>query len=185
MWPNEFCFSTWTLLWSTHLFDQQCSTWIPLVKKGINNKNEIIIWTFQPSLICIQELYQEEKMVWLFRFYSISTFVGYLMPNPFSCKKTDLFQTIQFSISTQFSCKKSFLFQAIQFSQTVLIQLIQFSISIDFVYTQLNVQTVLFQTIQFSISTVSMSKTVPFQAIWFSISTLFKCQNSSILNNSV
>ena len=35
--------------------------------------------------------------------------------------------------------------------QTVIIQTIQFSISIVFVYTQLNVKTVLFQTIQFSI----------------------------------
>ena len=43
------------------------------------------------------------------------------------------------------------LFQAIQFSQTVLIQPIQFSINIDFVYTQLNVKIVLFQTIQFRI----------------------------------
>ena len=39
-----------------------------------------------------------------------------------------------------------------QFSQTLLIQPDQFSISIDFVYTQLNVKIVLFQTIQFSIS---------------------------------
>ena len=31
---------------------------------------------------------------------------------------------------------KTFLFQAIQFSQTVLIQLLQFSIRTDFVYTQ-------------------------------------------------
>ena len=46
-----------------------------------------------------------------------------------------LFQTIKFSISTQFNCQKC-LFQAIQFSQTVLIQLIQFSISKDFAYTQ-------------------------------------------------
>ena len=47
-----------------------------------------------------------------------------------------LFQTIQFSISTQLKCKyslfvKKFLFQAIQFSQAVLIQLIQFIISTD------------------------------------------------------
>ena len=59
--------------------------------------------------------------------------------------KTVQFQTIQFSISAQFKCKyslivKTFLFQAIQFSQAVLIQLIQFSISTDFVYTQLNVK---------------------------------------------
>ena len=46
-----------------------------------------------------------------------------------------------------------FLFQTIQFCQTVLIQTIQFSISIVFVHTQLNVNTVLFQTIQFNIST--------------------------------
>ncbi len=52
-------------------------------------------------------------------------------------------------------------------SQTVLIQPIQLSISIDFVYTQLNVKTVLYKTNQFSVSTVSMSK------------------NSSISNNSV
>ena len=47
---------------------------------------------------------------------------------------------------------KTFLFQAIQFIQTVLILPIHFSISIDFVYKQLNVKTVLIQTIQFSIS---------------------------------
>ena len=63
--------------------------------------------------------------------------------------KTVQFQTIQFSINTQFKCmyslivKKCFLFLAIQFSQTVLIQLNQFSISTDFVYTQLIVKTVL------------------------------------------
>ena len=43
---------------------------------------------------------------------------------------------------------KIFLFQGIQFSQTVLIQTIQFSISIDFVYTQLNAKISIFQTIQ-------------------------------------
>ena len=48
---------------------------------------------------------------------------------------------------------KTFLFQAIQFSQTALIQPIQFSICIDFVYTQLNVKTVIYITIQFSVST--------------------------------
>ena len=42
-----------------------------------------------------------------------------------------LFQKIQFSMSTQ-----TFLFQVIQFIQTVLIQLIQFSISLDFVNCQ-------------------------------------------------
>ena len=62
--------------------------------------------------------------------------------------KIVLFQTVLFSISTQFKCKyslivKTFLFQAILFSPAVLIQVIQFSISTDFVYTQLNVKTIL------------------------------------------
>ena len=62
--------------------------------------------------------------------------------------KTVQFQTIQFSIITQFKYKyslivKNFLFQAIQFSQAVLIQLIQFGISADFVYTRLNIKTFL------------------------------------------
>ena len=43
-----------------------------------------------------------------------------------------------------FELSKAFLFQVIQFIQTVLIQTIQFSISIDFVYTQLNVKTALY-----------------------------------------
>ena len=36
-------------------------------------------------------------------FYGTSTIVGYLMPNPFLYILTVLFQTIQFSLSTQFS----------------------------------------------------------------------------------
>ena len=57
--------------------------------------------------------------------------------------KIVLFRTIQFWISTQFNWEKTFLFQAIQFIQAVRMQLIQFSISTHFVYTQLNVKTVL------------------------------------------
>ena len=57
-----------------------------------------------------------------------------------------------------FNCEKH-PFYAIQFRQTVLIQTIQFSISIVFVYTQLNVETVLFQPILWSIST-------QFSSIW-------------------
>ena len=48
----------------------------------------------------------------------------------------------QFSMSTQFV--KTFLFQAFRFRQTILIQTIQFSVSIDFLHTQLNVKTVLY-----------------------------------------
>ena len=64
---------------------------------------------------------------------------------------------------------KTVLFQGIQFIQTVLVQLIQFSISTDFVYTQLDVKIVIYETIQLSVSTILMSKTVPFQTIQFSI----------------
>ena len=49
-------------------------------------------------------------LVWFGGFYGISTFVGYLMPNPFLCKSV-LFKTIQFSISTQFNCQKHFYFK--------------------------------------------------------------------------
>ena len=41
----------------------------------------------------------------------------------------------------QFSCEKHFYFKLFSFSQAVLIQLIQFSIITDFVYTQLYVKT--------------------------------------------
>ena len=61
---------------------------------------------------------------------------------------------------------KTFLFQVIQSSQTVLIQTLQFSICIVFVYSQLNVKTVLFQTIQFGVAQ-------------------FHCQNISISSCSV
>ena len=49
--------------------------------------------------------------VCLFGFYGISTFVGYLMPNPFLYKWTVLFQTIWFNISTQFDCETYFYFK--------------------------------------------------------------------------
>ena len=77
---------------------------------------------------------------------------------------------------------KTFLFQTIQFIQTVLIQLIQFSVSIDFVYT-VKCQKVPYITIQFSVNTVSMSKTVQFQIIQFSISTQFKYKYDLIVKN--
>ena len=51
------------------------------------------------------------------------------------------------------SWSKKFLFQAIQFRQTVQFQPFQFSISIIFVYSQVNIKTVLSQAIQFSITT--------------------------------
>ena len=61
-----------------------------------------------------------------------------------SMSKTVQFQIIQFSISTQFKCKYSLIVKKhfyFEFSQA---ELIQFTISTDFVYTQLNVKTVLY-----------------------------------------
>ena len=45
---------------------------------------------------------------WLVWFYGISNYVGYLTPNPFLYEESVLFQTIQFSMSTQFNCQKRF-----------------------------------------------------------------------------
>ena len=50
-------------------------------------------------------------LVW---FYGTSTIVGYLMPNPFLYIQTFLYQTIQFSISTQFQCQKTVPFQKVR-----------------------------------------------------------------------
>ena len=49
-----------------------------------------------------------------------------------------LFQAIDYKVWSS----KMFLFQAILFIQTVLIQLIQFSINVDFFYIRLNIKTV-------------------------------------------
>ena len=91
-------------------------------------------------------------LVW---FYGISTFVGYLTPNPFLCK-SDLFKTIHFSMATQFNCQKHFYFKL--FKQLYII-------------------------IHFGVSTVSMSKTVQFPIIQFNINTQFKCKYSLIVKN--
>ena len=50
-------------------------------------------------------------LVWFVWFYGISTFVGYLTPNPFLCKLSVLLKTFKFSISKQFNCQKHFHFQ--------------------------------------------------------------------------
>ena len=72
-----------------------------------------------------------------------------------SMSKTVQFQIIHFRISTQFKCKYGLIEKNISISTySVLIQLIQFSISTDFVYTQLHVKNVPCQTIQFGVNTV-------------------------------
>ena len=88
-------------------------------------------------------------------FYGISTFVRYLMLNTLLFKYSVFFK--QFNLAWV----HNLIIKNISKCQTVLMQPIQFSISIDFLYTQLNVKTVLNQRIQLSVSTVSMSKTLP------------------------
>ena len=99
----------------------------------------------------------EAGLVWfgLLGLFGISTFVGYLTPNPFLSKYSVLFKTIQFSMSTQFNYQKHFYFK--QFKQ-------------------------LYITIM--ISTVSMSKKVQFKTIQFSKSTQFKCKYSWIVKKN-
>ena len=53
---------------------------------------------------------KNECPVCLLGFYGISAFVGYLTPIPFFIQIV-LFQTIQFSMSTQFNCQKHFYFK--------------------------------------------------------------------------
>ena len=62
----------------------------------------------KPTTICVS------LFVW---FYGKSTFVGYLMPNPFLYILTVLFQTIQFSMSSQFKCQKEFYFKQSSLAQ--------------------------------------------------------------------
>ena len=60
----------------------------------------------------IKENKIKERLVgWLVGFYGISTFVGYLTPNPFLYKESVHFQTIQFSMSIQLNCQKHFYFK--------------------------------------------------------------------------
>ena len=110
-----------------------------------------------------------------FEFYGISTFVCYLIPNPFYTN--NLFYFKQFSLALVHSLiVKNISISSYTIYSNSSNSANSVSISIDFVETQLNVKTVIYQTIQFSVSTVSMSKTVPFQPIQFSISIQFNCQ---------
>ena len=67
---------------------------------------------------------------WLSVFYGISIFVGYLRQIYFYANSSISNNSVSHEYTIWLS--KTFLFQAIQFIQTILIQLIQFSISMDF-----------------------------------------------------
>ena len=59
-----------------------------------------------------------QGLVWFGGFYGISTFLGYLTPNPFYV--TNQFYFKQVSLPWVHSLSKTFLFQTIQFSQAVI-----------------------------------------------------------------
>ena len=81
-------------------------------------------------------------------------------------------KSVKYKYTVQLS--KTFLFQTIQFCQTVLIKTINLSISILFIYTQLNVC--------FRVCTVFMA----YQSLWlFNAKSSFIQINNPILNNLV
>ena len=65
------------------------------------------------QLISILQLQKRDRfytsfcagLIWFVEFYVLSTLVGYLMPNPFLCKYSVLFQTIQFNSQKHFYFK--------------------------------------------------------------------------------
>ena len=77
---------------------------LPVVLQLPNSRSWVLI-----TISCSPKLKPTSIIVslisWLVRFYGISTFIVYLTPNPFLCKLSVLFQTIQFSMSTQFNCQ--------------------------------------------------------------------------------
>ena len=94
-----------------------CSLYIPIVfrvtkvkeKKNHTGKITLVVFIYD---CFISNIYRFQLSVLkvggcLFRFYSILTFVGYWMPNPFLYKLSVLIQTIQFSVSTVSMSKSS------------------------------------------------------------------------------
>ena len=97
----------------------------PCAKKK-NKMKKLIQLQKKNGNINIQRLF-----VCLFGFYGISTFVGYLMPNPFLFKKIVPFQ---FTISTQFNCQKHFYFKLFNFVKQFYFE--QFSIQKQLYFKQ-------------------------------------------------
>ena len=85
-------------------------------------------------------------VVWV---YGISTFEGYLMPNPFIYKWIVLFQTIQFNIRTEFVKNIYISRYSVHSNSYNSNNSVYYTYS--FFHSQRSVRTVLFQTIQLSI----------------------------------
>ena len=57
MWPNKLYFSTLSFLQSTDFFYRCCIVLIPPIKTVTNSRYNIIMWTFQPTLIVLLVVY--------------------------------------------------------------------------------------------------------------------------------
>ena len=102
--------------------------------EDIHTVDMLLMWIdyLRARLLCYSQKFSLETIInkiasWLIKtdwevnfgwlgFYGISSFVGYLTPNPFLCKWSVLFQTIQFSISMQFKCKYSLIVKNLSIS---------------------------------------------------------------------
>ena len=117
---------------------------------------------------------------WLVGFYGISTFVGYLTPNPIFMQIV-LFQTIQFSMSTQFNCQNiSISSYSVYSNNSNSID----SVSYKYRFCLHTVKSQNSQNIkQFSLVKVEFQcqKTVPFQTFQLNISPQFKSKYSLIV----
>ena len=134
-------------------------------------------------------------MVGWLGFYCRSNFVGYLRPNPFLFKLSVLFQMIQFSMITQFNCQKHFFFKlfslfkqlyisTLSMSKTVQFQTIQFCISTQFECTySLLVKNISISS--YSVQSSSSNSANSVQDMYRFCLYTVKCQNSSMLNDSV
>ena len=124
---------------------------------NLNNDDVLVlpftVWNLRP--VCPRmKAFSKVWFIFLFGFYGISTFVGYLMPNLFYTNKQFYFK--HFSLAKVYSLiVKNISISSYSVYSNSLFQTIQFRISIVFIYTQLKL---LFPTIQLSITRVLMSK---------------------------
>ena len=61
-------------------------TWLKAASYFLKNRKDIIK-ELEKQITYYRSMHSKESgLVWFVRFYGISTFVGYLTPNPFLCK---------------------------------------------------------------------------------------------------
>ena len=124
-----------TVSWSNWLIQSSSSVCIYAIKKlyilissfcpiytlvythtHTHTHTHIYIYIYMCVCVCISvcvwsKIDIKHNVGWLFGFYGVSIFLGYLTPDLFLYKWAVLFQTIQFSMSTEFNYQKHFYFQ--------------------------------------------------------------------------